>query len=222
MLRKILADYKQRRRERRLLAMTPEDVFGTIYRHNKWGGKQSMSGKGSDLDQTAHLIESLPILLRQYEVGSILDIPCGDFNWMQHVDLSGVHYIGADIVPEIIANNQKYEKDGIDFQVLNLTEDPLPTVDLIHVRDCLVHLSFEHALAAIQNIKKSGSKWLLTTTFPNEIENEDIVTGQWRRLNLEKSPFDFPSQSAMLNEQYFEDNHDHNDKSLGLWRIADL
>ena len=28
----------------------------------------------------------------------MLDVPCGDFRWMAHVDLSGIIYIGGDII----------------------------------------------------------------------------------------------------------------------------
>jgi hypothetical protein len=36
----------------------------------------------------------------------LLDIPCGDFNWMKLLNL-GVDYIGADIVGELIAENRR-------------------------------------------------------------------------------------------------------------------
>ena len=44
---------------------------------------------------------------------SLLDAPCGDFNWMRHVPLGGVSYTGADVVPELIARNRRdYGRDG--------------------------------------------------------------------------------------------------------------
>ena len=36
---------------------------------------------------------------------------------------------------------------------------------MILCRDCLVHLTFDDARAALQNLRRSGSKYLLTTTF---------------------------------------------------------
>jgi hypothetical protein len=63
---------------------------------------------------------------------------------------------------------------------------------------------------------------LLTTTFPAAADNEDIVTGDWRVLNLECSPFDFPPPMELLNEGCTEAGGRFADKSLGLWRIADL
>ena len=56
------------------------------------------------------------------KITSVLDIPCGDFNWMQKVDLSNIEYIGADIVEELIKKNiEIYEgKNNLRFKVLNL------------------------------------------------------------------------------------------------------
>ena len=60
----------------------------------------------------------------------MLDIPCGDFYWMNRVDRGDVNYLGADIVRDLIRENKrKYEKNGLRFQTLNLITDRLPTVD---------------------------------------------------------------------------------------------
>ena len=55
-----------------------------------------------------------------------------------------------------------------------------------------------------------------------EPANIDIVTGDWRPLNLERPPFGFPPAHELINEQCSEGNGAFRDKSLGLWRIADL
>jgi hypothetical protein len=97
----------------------------------------------------------------------VLDLPCGDFSWMNIVDLTNVHYTGADIVePLISANNERYAQgDSVKFLKLDLIRDTLPKCDLIINRDCLVHLSFDDIRSAIRNIKNSGSKFILSTTF---------------------------------------------------------
>ena len=43
------------------------------------GDSNSFSGTGSNLDQTKEIIKKLPILIKNYKIKSILDIPCGDF-----------------------------------------------------------------------------------------------------------------------------------------------
>ncbi len=203
--------------------------FSHIYEVNLWGSEASRSGSGSVDEQTARIRQMLPDYVRELGVRSMLDIPSGDFAWMQYVPLDGVAYIGADIVPHLVARNQQNfataSEDGPGsrrFQMLDLTADPLPLVDLILCRDCLVHLSFGHIWKAIDNLRRSGSTWLLTTTFPAHTDNEEIEDGDWRMLNLEQAPFHFPAPVTLLNEGCTEQEGKFADKSLGLWRIADL
>lgn len=87
-----------------------EQVFTEIYRNNGWGGADSFSGTGSDAYQTRMIAEALPIVFRDYNVSTMLDIPCSDFHWMKNIDLGDVGYIGADIVKELVKNNsERYE-----------------------------------------------------------------------------------------------------------------
>ena len=138
---------------------------------------------------------------------------------MKFVDLMNVDYIGADIVPDIVENNQKYVSDNIHFMHINIISDTLPKVDLVLVRDCLVHFSFPLAFSALANIIRSRSRYLLTTTFINRIYNADILTGQWRPLNLELPPFNFSPPLQLINEGCTESGGEYSDKCLGLWEI---
>ncbi|MGB3146459.1 MAG: class I SAM-dependent methyltransferase [Paracoccaceae bacterium] len=213
----------RRRRERRLARLSAQDIFTRYYRRNSWGDPESVSGKGSNLAVTEALRAALPDLLRRHEVGSILDVPCGDFNWMQHVDLGGVDYLGGDIVADLIAENQrKHAGPGRRFAVVNLISDSLPKADLIFTRDCLVHLSFADGLAALANIKQSGARYLLATNFPATRENADILTGQWRAIDLCKAPYNFPPPREVIDEKFRKADGSHSDKSMALWAIADL
>ncbi len=199
------------------------DRFSHIYRTNLWGSDESVSGSGSAIDQTSAIRARLPLLLRKYGIISMLDLPCGDFGWMREADLSGIDYWGGDIVADLIVNHQReFGGAGRRFAVFDLTRDMLPQVDLVFCRDCLVHLSFAHIWDAIRNLKSGGSRWLLTTTFPEHPVNQDIDDGDWRLLNLEKPPFLFPPPAELLNEECKEHDGAFADKSLGLWRIATL
>lgn len=200
-----------------------EEIFTEISRTNTWLESESISGIGSSLQQTAEIIHQLPNILRELNVETFLDLPCGDFNWMQQVNMEGIHYTGGDIVQHIITSNQeKYAKEHITFLQLDLLKDDISAYDMIFCRDCLVHLSFDDIHKAIENIKKSGSKYLMTTTFPEQEVNEDIITGGWRPLNLEKTPFNFPKPLYVLNEKCTEMNGAFADKSLGVWEIVNL
>jgi hypothetical protein len=153
----------------------------------------------------------------------MLDIPCGDFHWMNKVDLTNIEYTGADIVKELIERNIKeYGRDGVHFQHLNLIKDKLPRVDLVFCRDCLVHLSFADIFLALDNVCTCDADYILTTTFTDRKDNYDIVTGHWRVLNLERAPFMLPEPLTIINEGCMEGGGGFQDKALGLWRIADI
>lgn len=204
--------------------MSTNEVFTEIYKSNHWKSQESISGTGSEIKQTESLINDLGKLLTDMNITSVLDLPCGDFKWMQKVDLSKIDYVGADIVEELIKNNimQYKERGNIKFRVLNLINDTLPKIDMIIVRDCLVHLSFEDINIAIKNIKSSGSKYLLTTTFTKYHQNHDIVTGDWRPLNLQEKPFNFSSPILIINENCTEGNGEYKDKAMALWAISKI
>jgi hypothetical protein len=217
-----LAKLRDAIRRRRLSRMTPDQVFARIYGRNSWGDSESRSGKGSNMAVTTQLRAELPDLMRRHGITSMLDIPCGDFNWMKSVDLQDVDYIGADIVPDLIEGNRTHEIEKRRFLVLDLITSPLPGTDLVFTRDCIVHLSTEHALRAIGNIRASGAKFLMATTFPETGTNIDILTGQWRSIDMTRPPFSFPDPIEMIHERPPAGKRSYPDKAMGLWRVDTL
>jgi len=204
--------------------------FQRIFEENAWGNSESGSGEGSNLTRTAVVRAALPGLLARHGVRSLLDAPCGDFYWMKEVELGGVDYdidyIGVDIVPEIIARDiELYSAPHRRFLLGDLVDGTLPAADLILCRDCLVHLPYDETRKALENFKRSGATWLLTTTFTGSRENHDIAIGDWRAINLERPPYNFPEPVDVINEESDEVDEELGafpDKSLGLWRLADV
>ena len=145
-----------------------ENVFVEIYTSNFWNSSESKSGTGSTLKATQAIQDSLPTLFAKYAITSMLDVPCGDFNWMKLVDKSNLSkYYGGDIVlEEVQKNNELYSSESITFLHLDITTDDLPKVDLIFCRDCLQHLSEKKVIKALNNFKKSDAKYLLVTNYP--------------------------------------------------------
>jgi hypothetical protein len=199
-------------------------VFTRIYRRWRWGRESnSVSGPGSDLEQTASLREQLPLLLAQLNVRILLDAPCGDYGWMSTVTLpAGVEeYIGVDIVPQLVhQSTQRYGDPLHTFLCRDLCQDSLPRADLVLCRDCLVHLSYADIAAALAHLRATGAHYLLTTTFPGHPFNRDITTGGWRTLNFEAPPFSWPAPLQRIGEGTTQAGY--TDKSLGLWSLADL
>lgn len=204
----------------RLITRYPEKAFIKIYRENKWRDKDSRSGPGSNLIHTEAVRKALPLLLEELNCKSLLDIPCGDFFWMKMIDMN-IEYIGGDIIADLIENNRRqYASDNRKFLVLNLIRDSLPKADLILCRDCLAHLSYSDIFRALRNIRYSGSIYLLTTTYIERERNENLPTGRWRPINLQRSPFNFPAPTRLIDERC--PANDYRDKTLGLWKIEDL
>lgn len=205
-------------------------VFSKIYNNDLFNVKAnnnysiSKSGPGSDLIQTKEIIKILPNIIKKYEIKSILDIPCGDFYWMNKIDLLDSDYIGADIVDRLIKKNKTtFTKDKVNFISLDILNDQLPKVDLILCRDLFVHLKNEQIKVAIQNIKKSGSKYLLTTSFKEKLSNsENTEIGYWRPINLEIEPFNYKNVIDEIFENCTELNKNSSDKYLLMFEIRDL
>lgn len=219
----LLANLRTWLRKKKLARRGPSDIFSGYFKNNKWGDPDSRSGKGSNLDSTAELRPQLENLIKELGATSFLDVPCGDYFWMQHVDMAGVDYVGGDIVPAMIDQNQAaYAKDGVRFEVIDLIQGPVPPADIIFVRDCLVHLSNAHVMDALRNIHASGGTYLLTTVFVNVTENEDISTGQWRELDVRKAPFNLPEPVRFLDEGASDMRGQRAGKMLGLWEIANM
>lgn len=191
-----------------------------------WGYVESVSGSGSTLKQTKIIRDEIPKILKQLNISSILDIPCGDFNWMRLIDLSDLTYIGIDIVrPLIEQNNRLYSNSKRKFLHLDVIKNNLPSCDLIICRDLLVHLSTKDIFSALRNFKKSGAKYLLTTTFTGShrlTQNKEIESGAWRPINLCGNPFSFPEPILLINEQCTELDGMYSDKSLGLWKLETI
>ncbi len=204
-----------------LLTKRPTQIFTEIYRSNKWGDPDSLSGSGSSLVQTESVRAALPSLIAELKCRSLLDVPCGDFFWMRDVELLDIEYTGGDIVADLIARNQRlYGGKGRRFVQVDLINDRLPRADLVLCRDCLVHLSYAHALCALNNIRASGSEYLLTTTYSGRDRNSDVPTGSWRPINLQLPPFQLPAPIRLIDEECPLESF--RDKRLGLWRVADV
>jgi SAM-dependent methyltransferase len=192
-----------------------DQVFTIMYEQ---GYKARRAATTQILQQTQPLREKLPELFRTLKVKSILDAGCGDFGWMQETDLGIDRYIGVDIVAGLVLHMQ--DTHGTVKQVfmpLDIVESRLPNADLIVCRDCLVHLSTEDAIATIRNFKKTNATYLLATTYPGLVgPNSQNSTGNWRPLDLQAAPFNFPAPITLISEEKT------GSKSMGLWRLKDI
>lgn len=197
--------------------------FDEIYNKNLFEGNESISGRGSNLDQTIVLKKELVPLLKKLDVKKFLDVPCGDFNWMRHIDFGNIEYVGGDIVENLVKENQKkFSNQNHNFHYIDLISSKLSDADAIFCRDVLVHLNYMQIFKVLKNIKKANIKYLMATTFTDRQENQDLIEGIWRPLNLQKPPFNFPEPKELLNERCPEGNGEWADKCIGVWKVEDL
>ena len=178
-----------------------------FYEMCKGSQLESISGLGSSLQNSTEIRQALPKLIKKYQITTLLDCPCGDWNWMQHVDLSSIYYIGADVVSEIIASNkERFSRHNIRFEEIDITRQTPPQCQIILCRDLLFHLTIEDQICAMNRFRLSGAKYILTTTFPWLTENTDLTSEEkglcwgWRMINVELPPFNLKNPMEKIVE----------------------
>lgn len=184
-----------------------EQLFTDIYNNNSWGSKETLSGPTSSLERTSELRISLLNLFTDLEVQSIIDIGCGDWNWMQYVDLSDISYLGVDIVRPLIDTLQKkYTKSNVNFQKMDVLVDPPETADLWLARDFCCFYTPKEIQQFFQKFLESQSKFLAVTSIETRTPFQETLLGSWKPLNLLAAPLELPEPMAEYNdgEQWFK------------------
>ena len=120
-----------------------KEIFSDYWKNNQWQNSESKSGDGSTLLYTEHIRREIPLLLSRLGARSLLDAPCGDFNWFKEVELpQEISYVGGDIVEEMIHEvSIKYGNEHRKFIVQDVISGDLPYVDIWMCRDLILPLS---------------------------------------------------------------------------------
>ena len=196
-------------------------AFTRHYERRDWPEPETASGAGSSLRRTAAIRRELPALFRALGVRSVIDAGCGDFHWFAALDVELDHYLGLDVVEAMVQETRAHHGTARRrFAALDVIRDPLPRADLILCRDCLVHLENRQVAAALRNFRRSGSRYLLATTFTGDHANDEAPLGGWRPLNLERPPFGLGPPLRLISERDSVEDARYGDKSLGLWTLA--
>jgi hypothetical protein len=205
----------------RLINALPRTLrFAVTYRLNVWGDPESRSGAGSSDIETQPILAPIAELLTRLQVQTLLDVPCGDFHWMRHLDFKG-QYVGGDLVKAVVDDNhRRYGSPTRSFMQIDLLSGGLPYADLVLCRDCLVHLTNAQIKDALRSIQGSRAKFALLTTFIERQSNDDLGPDGWRPLNLQAAPFNLPPPVELIVER--PRDRRFADKRLGLWRCEDL
>ena len=152
-------------------------IFDTLYRegdivdrgnmsNKEWedlyakGGYDGVgSGPGSLLKNNYKLINWLTEFIKNKNINTILDLGCGDMQWMPEVITNtSITYTGVDSVSNLISNHKtKYPnsefvcRDIISYNLEN------QKYDLIFVKDVLQHLNNNRMKEFIDNIVESNT-----------------------------------------------------------------
>ena len=103
-------------------------------------------------------------------------------------------------------------KLNIKFVKLDIRIDKLPVSDLMICRDCLFHFSYEDIFKFLDNFLISDIKYILLTSHlntENKFENKNIVTGDFRKIDLFSKPFNFEKNYiySFVDRDVFEIQH---------------
>jgi len=168
--------------------LSHRDIFNEIYNRNLWG---KGSGGGSRPENTIEYRKFLHNFLRTNQITSVVDIGCGDWQFSQFIDWTGIQYIGIDVLDVVLKNTQKFSRDGISFLNADVRVDPLPNADLVIVKDVIQHWSNADILDFLPLL--AGFKHALITNgfHPQLVSlvNNDIPTGSFRPVDLRSPPF---------------------------------
>lgn len=192
-------------------------VFREIHGRNLWGHGETLSGPGSTLENTATLRRTLPLLVEKYGFRRLVDAPCGDFNWMQSTVHIFDEYIGVDIVPDLVAANQRqFGGPRVRFECADITRDELPACDVILCRDCFIHLPSWLIRDALQTFRRTGATYLLLSSDPHDTPYVETPTGGLRSINFQLPPFNFPNPVEVIVEDGYVD------RTVCLWRLDEV
>jgi hypothetical protein len=170
-----------------------EAIFTEIYNTNAWGCQETVSGPSSTLERTQELRDRLPEIFQELEIQSIIDCGCGDWNWMKTVKLTGIQYIGLEIVQPLVEILQsQFSSATVKFEKLNILQEPPETGDLWLARDLLCFFSSKEIKRFFEIFLDSKSKFLAISTVDTEQPFQGSLSGHWKPLDLFKEPFRMP------------------------------
>ena len=202
-------------------------IFFLIYKSNHWNKYKKInednflvSGPGSipGNNQTNNIINNLDIFIKKNNIKNILDMPCGDFSWMQDLVKKNIdiNYTGYDIVKDIIVrNNKKYSSNKINFFCRDIVnEKTFDNFDLIFIRDFFIHIDNESINRILINIKNSKIKFLACSNNNSVSFNNDVVAiGAHRKINLTIKPF-------YMREIFYSFSEEIDDRYINIYKLT--
>ena len=128
------------------------------------GLPETLCGFGSMIDQTEIQREWILRMVGKYGIRTIHDIGAGDLNWIKVIKWPyPVKYRAFDLVPR-----------RSDVRQFDLIHEKPQAVDLTMCLWVLNHMPEDHARVALDNLRASGSKYLMYTYWPSMADFLDL------------------------------------------------
>jgi hypothetical protein len=200
--------------ERRRRSEAMRARFTRVHDDNLWGSGESRSGFGSERASPAVALamQAVEKAYSEHGVRSLSDIPCGDFNWMPELlaRLGGLGYRGFDIVKPVLERNKARHPER-EFREFDITTEIPPAADLIFCKDLLNHIGDADVKRAIDNMRRSGSTYLLASNNAG-VAHAPLPRGASasRHLDIAAAPFHYRPPLWTLGGY------------MSFWRLADI
>ena len=127
-----------------------------IYEFGGWEGEGS--GPGSKLTHNLVLIDYLNDFIEQNSVSSLIDLGCGDLQWMPHVFASYLEYVGVDFCKNVLDKNKANHpnQNFIHANFKDLTESK----ELSFSKD-VIHHDRDDMFKNFEKISELGSRYCM-------------------------------------------------------------
>jgi hypothetical protein len=221
-------------------------AFDDVYRRGLWGGAEQGksylfcmkkinqpssliifihlgggSGPGSTVTYTINCRKILYKLIKQYNVSSMLDAPCGAMAWMPILlaNLSNetnktFRYHGVDVVESVVNSSRSRfsnRSDEWQFSTVDFTQHSLPAnYELIFSRDALQHLPMEKVVNALRMFSLvPGARFLLVGSYVKDSMNRNIGAGDYFSIDLTRPPFNLNNYISVISEDRLDPPFKH-------------
>ena len=130
---------------------------------------------------------------------SIIDGGCGLSKILPTLIPDDTQYYGIDIISELIdkQNQATDRKDNCTYLTADITQDKLPTADVIFLSEVIQCLNKKTIQMLFYNIKKNDIKTIITTNNNNYTNFSESVNGFYRQVNLFTGPYAHKSELSI-------------------------
>ena len=168
------------------------EAFGAVYREHHWGGEDQAfySGSGSHVPSIVlPYVNAVRAFLARFEQPpTVVDLGCGDFNVGSQVRDQCGTYIACDVVSELIEfNRSRYADRDVEFRTHDLTQAPVPTCDVVFIRQVLQHLGNADIVRGLANLAGRCRYLVVSEHVPSSADfpsNQDKPSGGSIRLDF--------------------------------------